>query len=85
MIISRMGLPPAGPKIQKNHCFAFLGQTIKIVKNRSKKKNTDFKKSVHQTMFCEKRQTGNVLEIGGIVIRTFLTDVRPMKVHFTEK
>ena len=57
----------------------------KKFENRSKKKSTNSEKSVLQTVFCEKRQTGNVLEIAGIVIRTFLTDVRPMKVHFTEK
>ena len=50
-----------------------------------KKKSTNYEKSVHGTGFWDKRQTGNVLENAGIVIRTFLTDVRPMKVHFTEK
>ena len=61
--------------------FDFVGKQSKIDRNKS----TNFKKSVLQTVFCEKRQTGNVLLIVNIVIRTFLAELRPMKVHFTEK
>ena len=84
-----MALPPAGRRI---HFFPMLDQKVDCLrfvatsqKNRSNKKNTNSEKSVHGTGFWDKRQTGNVLEIAGIVIRTFLIDVRPMKVHFTEK
>ena len=66
-----MGLPPAGRKIQKNHLFTFFGKTSQIDPT---KKSTDFKKSTHGTVFCEKRQMGNVLEITVIVIRTFLVE-----------
>ena len=76
-----MALPPAGPRIQKITFLNFFDNKSKSIKNES----TNYEKSVHGTGFCDKRQTGNVLENAGIVIRTFLTDVRPMKVHFTEK
>ena len=84
-----MALPPAGRRF---YFFSMLGQKVdflilfaKTQKIYRNKKNTNSEKSVHGTGFWDKRQTGNVLENAGIVIRTFLTDVRPMKVHFTEK
>ena len=80
-----MDLPPAGPRIQKNHFVELFGQKVKIDKNLSTKKSTNSEKSVHGTGFWIKRQTGNVLLIVIFVIRKLLTDVRPMKVHFTEK
>ena len=61
-------LPPAGRTIQKNHFF------LQKVKNLSKTKNTNFLKSIHQTVFCEKRQMGNVLLIVNIVIRIVLVE-----------
>ena len=74
MLISQVrcaDLPPAGRKNQKNHFVACLGKNSKIDPN---KKNAKLKKSIHQTMFCEKRQMGNVLEIVIFVIRTFLVE-----------
>ena len=63
-------LPPAGRTIQKNNCFAFFANSQKSIQTKS----TNFKKSIHQTVFCEKRQMGNVLLIVNIVIRIFLVE-----------
>ena len=81
-----MALPPAGRKI---HFFSILNQKVYVLicfaksrKKTIKNKSTNFKKSVLQTVFCEKRQTGNVLLIDNIVIRNFFTGTRPEKSPF---
>ena len=63
---------------QTNHFFLIVDQKVKIVR----KKNAKLKKSVHGTVFCENRQTGNVLLIVIFVIRTFFPGTRPEKSPF---
>ena len=63
----------------KSRFFEIVGNKIqKSIEN----KKTNSEKSVLQTGFCHKRQTGNVLLIVIFVIRNFLTGTRPQKSQF---
>ena len=66
-------------RVKKITVLRFLTKTI------DQQKNAKLKKSIHQTVFCEKRQMGNVLLIIIFGIRHLLAELSPSKVNFTEK
>ena len=63
----------------KSRFFEIFGKQFK---KSIEKKSTNSEKSVLQTGFCHKRQTGNVLLIVIFVIRNFSTGTRPGKSPF---